>query len=225
MGLIEIFLGFFGNIFNVVMLLVFLALGVILGLLLRPKWGNSVMKLLPKTARFVEFGIAEETAVSISCDDKKGFPPQRFIKISQGFVGTVGRFVKKSVTRYLAKEGTAYTFKTTQNHLEEIPGGIPAAIKQLWGQTEYDKIPPHLKDKLEQNLLAVTVDLQDGLTPEGYRPVTEEDIKREEDREAAKTWWMGRKMAEKGTWVQVVFILLAGVGIALILQIIGILRI
>jgi len=221
----NIFLDFFSNIFNILITLIFLCLGIIIGILFRPRWGNSVMKIMPKDHRFVDFDIDEETAVSISCKDKKGFPPHRFIKLGAGFVGRVGRFLKKSITRYIGKEGTAYVWQTVQDKLTEIPGGLPAALLSLWGKKFYESIPEPQRRKVEENSLCVTVDLEDGLTPPGFSSVSEEDIKREEDREAARTLWQGKKQEERGQWLNMLVIGIAGFGIACALQIIGILRI
>lgn len=221
--MLDIFVGFFSNIFNIIMLLIFLLVGVIIGIVVRPRWGNMVMKLLPRDHRFLDFDIDEETAVTIECKEKKGFPPHRFIKLRPGFVGKSGRFIKRSVTRYLGKEGTAYTWQTEQNKFTEIPGGLPTALKGLWGKEFYEEMPPEQKQQLEENKLLVTVDLDDGLTPEGYASVAEEDIKREEDRKAAETLWEGKKKQEKGLLVNQILAGIAGFGVACALMLIGIL--
>lgn len=224
-GVLEIFAGFFGNILNVVMILMFLVIGVIIGIFIRPRWKNTVMKIMPKDRRFIDFNIKEETAISVVCDDKKGFPPHRFLKIAIGYIGETGMVVKRAVTRYIAKEGTAYLWQTDQDKFKRVAGGLPTLLKHLWGEQEYDTMPEDLRHKCEDDKVLVTVDISDGLTPEGLQSVSEEDIKREEDREACRTLWEGKKREEKGAWLNLLIVGLAGFGIACFLQIIGILRI
>lgn len=224
-SIVDIFTSFFGNIFNDIMLLIFLLIGIIIGMLFRPKWKNTVMKMMPKDRRFVDFDIKQETAVSVICEDKKGFPPHRFIKLAEGFMGQVGWLFKRSATRYLGKEGTAYCWQADQDRFKKIPGGLAATLKTLWGENEYNAMPEDLRLKLEENKILVTVDLAEGLTPEGMISISEEDIKREEDREAAHTLWEGKHKLERGTYLNMLIIGVAGFGIACLLMIIGILRI
>lgn len=226
-GIADIFLGYFGNIFNDLMIMVFLLVGVILGIIFRPGWTNAVMKISPTEHRFEEFSIKNESAVSIECDDKKGMPPHRFIKLYPGYIGRTGRFVKRQITRYIGKEGTAYTWKMNDvDEFVKVPGGLATALKTIWGNDVYDQIPDEPRQALENTTnLMVTVDLTEGLTPEGFRSISEEDIKREEDRQAANTLWQGKLQQVKGELVRTIIIGIAGFGIACALQIIGVLRI
>lgn len=223
-SILDPFLGFFGNIFNDIMLFMFLLIGLIIGIFFRPGWGNHVMKVLPREHRFVDFGIQEETAITIECDDKKGFPAHRFIKLAPGFVGTVGRFVKRQATRFIGKEGTAYTWTLQDDKYVKV-GNLLTALTGLWGAEFCESIPDPYKGQLVDSKLMVTVDLDDGLTPPGMSSVSEEDIKREEDRRAAETFWQGKKDQLKGQWINMLIVGIAGFGIACLLQIIGILRV
>lgn len=206
------------------MILIFLLVGLILGIMFRPGWGNIVMKILPKEKRFIDFGIDEETAISIVCEDKKGYPPHRFLKLRSGFVGKTGRFVRRSTTRFIGKEGTAYTWQTEQGEITEIPGGLPATLIGVWGEEFFNEIPEEKRLEIEESKILVTVDLDDGLTPASMRSVSEEDIKREQDREAAKNLWEGKKQSEKGLWLNYLIYGIAGFGIACFLIVIGILK-
>lgn len=237
LGIESIFLDFFGNIFNDIFVVVFLLTGMLCGIFFRPWFGNQVIKLIDREYRFVDLDIDEETAVSIECKDKKGMPPQRFYKWRPAYTGIMGKFVKKPVTRFFGKEGTAYTWgmgaeeegKATDPKDPKTfkpMGKLCDAIKTLWGNAFYDEIPEKQKELLEKSQIQFTVQLDQGpLTPSGYKVVSEEDIKAEEDRKAAETFWQGKKTIEKGQWIQWIFILLAGFGIACALMIIGILRI
>ena len=70
------------------------------------------------------------------------------------------------------------------------------------------------KRLLEKSTIQVTVGLApESLTPPGMREVSEEDIHKEEDREAANTLWHSLRSKDKG-WV-VNIILAAGLGFAI----------
>jgi hypothetical protein len=77
-------------------------------------------------------------------------------------------------------------------------------------------IPDEQKQKVEEAKINVTVDLESGLTPEGYRPITEEDIHTEEDRKAAETYWEGKKRLDSGQWIKIILPALAGFGLAFV---------
>lgn len=208
--MINFFVDFFSNIFNLVMVALFILVGILIGLILKPKAGKHVMKILPRDRRFIDFNIAEENAFSLECESKKGFPPQRFIKLRPGFTGRVGTFLKKAVTRFIGKEGTAYTWKTESAHVKI--GTLADALKGLWGPKFYATIPDRKREELEESKIQVTVDLDDGLTPENMESVSEEDLLTEQDRKAAETYWQGKKQAEKGEWTRWIFIFVAGMG-------------
>lgn len=208
--MLEFFTGFFTNIFNIVMCALFIVIGILVGLILKPRAKNQVMKILTRDKRFIDFDIVDENAFSVECARKKGFPPQRFIKYGAGFTGKVGKFMKKAVTRFLAKEGTAFTW-TSESKLKEL-GSLGKALKGLWGLEFYNTIPEGKRVELEASKINVTVNLEDGFTPEGLPSVSEEQIYDEQDRKGAQTWWEGKKQSEKGDWIQWMFIFLAGCG-------------
>lgn len=208
--IINFFTEFFLNAFNDVMIILFVLIGLLIGLLFKPKARNQVMKILTRDRRFIDFDVLEETAFAVDCEVKEGFPPQRFIKLSPGYSGRVGRFLKKVVTRFIGKEGTAYTWETEKG-TKKI-GSLAKALKHLWGDETYNRIPQEQREGLEKSKVWVTVDLKEGITPKGMKSVSEEDLKREEDRKAAQTFWEGKRMSEKTAWIQWMFIFVAGMG-------------
>ena len=207
---LEFFTNFFTNPFNLVMIALFILTGILIGLVFRPKAKNQVMKLIPRDRRFIDFNISKENAFSLMCESVKGFPPQRFLKYAPGWTGSVGKFLKRMRTRYLGQEGTAYTWKTESEKVKI--GSLAKALRGLWGEEFYGQVPEDKRKKLEESKINVTVELEAGITPKDYKPVTEEAIKQEQDRLAAETWWKGKKIAEKGTWMQWMFIFAAGMG-------------
>lgn len=214
---------------NIIMVLIFLLVGIIVGVLLRPWFGNEVIKLIPREHRFVDLGIEEETACSITCKNKKGMPPQRFYKHQPGYTGIVGMILKKPITRFFGKEGTAYTWSIgTDSKPIKVP--IVEALKVMLSKEFYDQIPLKQQEILNNSKLDIIVDIDEGLTPNDedntpYRSISEEDIKREEDREAAKTFWKGKTSAERTQIISLLITGIAGFGIACALEILGILRI
>lgn len=224
---ISVFIDFFSNLLNIVMIILFLVIGVLAGLLLKPPAKNQVTKIIERDRRFIDFNINEESAFSLSCDPKKGYPPQRFLKLNAGYTGKVGRFIKRTITKFFGKEGTAYTWTFEAGAQKKI-GSLSKALKGLWGNDYWNLFAenePEKANQLEESKINVTVEIEKGFTPESFTSVSEEDIKREEDRAAAQTFWKGKRSEEKREWIDYIFILMAGFGIALALQVMGILRI
>jgi len=182
----DIFLGIFGNIVFDILLLIFLLIGIIVGILWRPGWANRVIKFMPREYRYVEFPIEHEYAMSI-----------------------------RPSTIFLAKEGTAYTWSLQSGKDIKI-GKLSDALRTVLGKKFYDLMPEEAKEKLEESKINVTIDLEEGSTPEGFRPISEEEILREEDRKAAETYWAGKKEAERGAILNTIITILAGVGIGFI---------
>jgi len=228
--IIDFFANFFTNPFNIMMLAIILCIGIIIGLLLKPKTKDQVMKLIPRDMRFIDFNVKRENAFSVDCEEKKGFPPQRFIKYKPGWTGHVGRFIKRAVTRHLGLEGTAYTCQVEQGKEMEIKnkngnpgkvevlnavllGSLSDALKAIWGVEFYDEVPESKRLELEKEKVNVIVGLDEVKTPKGFKEITEENIKQEEDRQASETWWKGKKQAERGEWITWIWLLLAGAGI------------
>lgn len=210
----------------------FSMIGILVGLIFRPKGGNRVIKFLPNDKRFINFDIAKEYAFSVRCKLKKGYPVQRFIKLSSGWSGYVGSFLKKSATLFLGVQGTAFSYplktgKVTKDHAGELLT-IDKVLSAAWGSEFYNTIPQKQRDVIKNGKINVTVDLGDppNTSDLGKKKVmSEEDLKTEEDKAASETFWLGRKIIEKGAWVKDIFILGTGIGIALALQILGILKI
>ncbi len=214
-----------GNIFNWILIIISVLVGILLGIFLRPLVGNSIMKVIPSENRFVDFDIEEETAISIYCKGKKGFPPHRFIKCWPGYIGVVGRFLKKPITRFFGREGTAYTWHI-KNNLEIKIGSLAKAVKHLWGEDFYDTIPEKQREDLEASKISVTVklDSEDALTPAGMRVVSEENIKQDEDIQASKTFWKGKKLTDRGALINLILGIGTGFGICATLVLLGVFR-
>lgn len=225
MGLLDIFVEYFSNPLTWVFLGLFVLIGVLIGIFLRPWAGNKVIKFIPADHRFMEMPIDEETAISLQCKKVKGMPINRFFKWHPGFTGIVGRILKKPISLFLGLEGTAYTWKLNEGKWVKV-GGLTKALRTVWGEDFWATVPQRQKDLIEADKIQVTVGLDEApITPEGMRSVSEEDIKQEEDRRASKTFWQEHQPQMKGFIINMLLAGGTGFGIALALQILGILDI
>jgi hypothetical protein len=206
-----------GGIFCVVIVL------VVFLLIKRMHPSHEVLFLRERDRRGETLGISEESATKIVCKSKRK-TTKRFFKWGGAYVFNEKG---KMVTRYLAKEGTAYTYKpyssekvsksnvpssTTEtvqcihcgetfdwdlpivqikDFIGERLGTLKEALETVWGKKFYEELPEKLQQKIEENKILVTVELEQGLTPRGYSPVSEDEIEEEADREAAKIFGEG----------------------------------
>ena len=214
----------FGNAVTDSLFGVFILVGILIGILFKPFVGNKVFKFDPSDHRFHELDVQEETAISIECKEKKGMPPQKFYKHQPGFTGMVGRIIKRPVTLFLGRTGTAYTWKLEGGTWKNLKG-LSGAIKTLWGETFYETIPEEKRKLLEKDEIQVTVGLaEDPLTPEGRKPINEEDIHKEEDRAAARTFWEEHAAKTKAMIINVILAAGFGFGICAALFLLGIFK-
>ena len=208
------FMEVFANPLNWVFMGIALMFGIILGIFIKPFVGNQVLKFIPSDHRFIELDIEEETAVSIECKKKKGFPLQRFFKFHPGFTGLAGRIIKKPVTKFLAIQGTAYTWKLEEG-VNKLLGSLKDAVRSVWGEEFWSHVPDHQKELLAKAKIDVTVGLDKSpLTPHGMTSVSEEDIHKETDRKAAQTFWEEHGSRLKGQYINM--ILAGGMGAAIV---------
>lgn len=223
-GILDLFFQYFSNPITWVFTGLFLFIGLLIGLFLRPWLGNQVIKFIPGDHRFIDLSIDEETSVSVQCKKVKGMPIQRFFKLHPGFTGIVGRIIKKPITRYLGIEGTAYTWQIASGRWEKL-GTLAQALQTIWGEDFWDTVPQNQKNLLEASRIQVTVGLDEApLTPENMRSISEEDIKQEEDRQASKTFWQEHGAQMKGFFINIFLAGGTGFGLALLLVLLGILR-
>jgi hypothetical protein len=191
-----------------------LVIGLALGVFLKPFVGNQVIKIIPTDHRFIDLDIKEETAVSLECKKKKGYPLQRFFKLHPGFTGMAGRIIKKPVTRFLGMEGTAYTWKV-QEGVNKLLGSLKDAVRAVWGEDFWSYVPDEQRALLDESRIQVTVGLDESpLTPENMRSVSEEDIKIETDRKAAQTLWAEHGIKLRNQYINM--ILAGGFGAAIV---------
>lgn len=93
-----------------------------------------------------------------------------------------GRIIRRS----FAREGTAYTKDLEGSKNIEVP--LSTALKAKIGEEFYKTIPAEYRNKIENSKILLTVDIEEGITPEGYSPMSSEDIYAEGDRKAARIY-------------------------------------
>ena len=148
---------------------------------------------------------------------------KRFFRNAIAFNVKRGRRI---VTTWLAKRGTAYTFKlagTPKGKATKI-GTIYEALESIWSKELLDKLAKEYRDPLMISEIFVTVELDTGFTPTGYVAATEEDVFTEANQNMAEL--VGSRIKEvlqREDWIRNAG--LAGIGAAgvLIAQSLGIL--
>lgn len=95
------------------------------------------------------------------------------------------------------------------------------ALAHIWDEKLLAKLPPeHLKPLMESKLY-VTVELEKGHTPEGYVPVTDQDITTDANKRMADLISMGVQGLKKEDWVKLIFAVFAGVGATFVAHSLG----
>jgi hypothetical protein len=225
-GQLEFFANYFGNVFNILMTVVLILLGMICGVLfqryvLRPK--NQVLYLRERDGRGHEMDLKNEDAISFTT---KTEPQLRFFKYGRAY-----EFIRRgrAFTRFLGKEGTAYTWsvqgfhkKNPNDEPEKITLEFPsleAAVKFKWGQDDYARTPEELQSKLRDDKIYATVNLEPGITPEGYQIITESTVNAKADEDAASLVGKELEQATKTSWIDRIITMVAGAGILAIVLI------
>jgi hypothetical protein len=100
-------------------------------------------------------------------------------------------------------------------------GTLYDALAHIWDEDLLKKLPPeHLKPLIDSQLY-VTVELERGHTPEGYKPVSDEDITTDANKRMADLISMGVEGIRNEDWVKLIFAVAAGVGVTFMAQAIG----
>jgi len=74
-----------------------------------------------------------------------------------------------------------------ENKKIELPfPTLEDAVKFRWGEEFYGTVPEERQALLRDNSMLVTVDLEPGIVPEGYEPITESTILNKADEDAAE---------------------------------------
>lgn len=217
MDLIRLFLG--AGLVELLMRILFLLLGGIFMYILFPMFGAAtrILYCRERDGRGEELAVKLEDEVRL--DTKSNL---RFFKHgrSYSFTGIMNRLK----VLFFAKEGTAYTaqllgFSGTEEEPTRIELKYPTvweAVRHKLGDDFLRPFPEEQKKLLQDEQFLVTVDLEPGLTPEGYKPATEQDIADKGNRDMARLLGEAAKMALHGSLIDKVPWIGVGVAIGLV---------
>lgn len=133
--------------------------------------------------------IEVKDATSLSPKQIKAKDNYRFMRNSVAYTLRRGA---KTVIVWLAKRGTAYTFRPTQTGKDAEGNPIYQRVGTLWeglesclGEDTLGEVEPEVKQKLMASKIFVTVDLEAGTTPAGFEAMSEQDVYTEANNDMA----------------------------------------
>ncbi len=158
------------------LLLGVLALAAILYVLIFSKPSKKVLLLRPRDRRGKSLTVVQETDLGLVCKPVKKVT-HRFIKVGPSWVfHEAGRMV----TRFLGLEGTAYTGVVKGDEIVNI--SLREFLIFLWDENFYDAIPKLQRDKVETDVIGVTIKvLAIDEEERGLATLTADDINDEND--------------------------------------------
>lgn len=157
-------------------LLAVIALSAILYVVVFIKPTKKILLLRPRDRRGKSLTVTQETDLGLVCKPTKGVT-HRFIKVGPSWVfHEAGRMI----TRFLGLEGTAYTAIVKGDELVNV--SIKEFLIFLWDKKFYDAIPEVQRDKVETDVIGVTIRVQKiDEEEEGLSALTADDINDEND--------------------------------------------
>jgi hypothetical protein len=194
---------------------VFVLAGIALWMQIKPV--KKILYFSPEEHTGEEF-IVEQTTPAFLHTKKKGGLRYRFIRYRDAYQFQLGM---RSVTRWLATKGTAYAKKLESGELGEYT--LYKVMESVWSKDVVENLQDDIKQKLIESEIMITVKVEEQQTPEGYKPLTELNIKKESDGEMAKLFGDNiRKEFHREDWIRTIALLGAGVAIAYVAQAMGI---
>lgn len=124
--------------------------------------------------------IQKTTPKSLHCKGNK-----RFIRRAVAFTVKQGR---RTLTLWLAKRGSAYTFKpsSTPKGKSVKIGSIYDALETIWSKKLLENLEKEYRDPLLTSNIFVTVELEAGYTPDKLPAISEEGVHTEANENMAE---------------------------------------
>ena len=142
----------------------------------------------------------------------------RFIRWRSAWIFHVGL---KTVTRFLAKKGSAYTRKL-EGKEEAGPFTLYDIMKSVWDEGTVDALKDDIKQKLIESKVPITVRLEAELTPKDQKPTSELFLKVEANQEMARVFGENiRREMNAEDWVRTVALIGSGIALGYVAQAIG----
>ena len=148
---------------------------------------------------------------------KKKKDHYRVIRFREAFNFVVGF---KTVTRWLVKYGSAYTKSLESGDVG--PFTLYQIMISVWGLDVIEALKDEQKQLLIKSEIPITVRLEKGMTPEGYKPISPAFIKKESDEEMAKMFGLNiKKELSKEDYIRTLALIGCGVALCYIAQAMG----
>jgi hypothetical protein len=174
---------------------------------------RRVMFVRERDRRGVQYSIKKEDHIKVIT---KGNPPLRIYKYrgAYEFVAGMGR----KVTTFFAKEGTAYNMALESGDVEvkqDLSKGenFGEIAKIIWGEEFYKSVPEDRRRMLETKAITMTVNIESGITPIGYAPITEQNISADGNENMAAAVAKGVTKGMGIPWINYIFSIGCGTGI------------
>ena len=224
MSLVEDAMKLFGSFFemfsNPVFLYVVLGFvilagfGIFLWFSLKPD--KKVLYISEDEGYGEELGITKMTPAHVYTKMKKKVA-YRFIRWRSAFIFQVGM---KTVTRFLAKKGTAYT--RTLEKGDAGPFTLYDIMKSVWDEETVNALKDDIKQKLIESKVPIIVSLEPELTPEGQKARSELFLKQEANQEMARVFGENiRREMNAEDWVRTIALIGSGIALGYVAQAIG----
>lgn len=161
----------------------------------------SITVLQPRDKRAFDVPIIDETDTSLICKTQ-GKKERRYYKSGPGWS------YKNGLTKFFGIEGSAYTMIVKDD--SEVKVSLSTALRDLWGQETYDKMPKDLRDQVENHVFGVTITPEEIPKEDKTRSVSAENA----DKENIKTSmeYLGHEMDKKRKTEWIPIIMGVGVG-------------
>lgn len=154
---------------------------------------KSIIVFSPKDKRGKELRIKEETETRLDCG-KVGSVDVRYYKTGPGWNFPGG------ATRFLGIDGTAYTSVILDDKPRQVT--LPEALRILWGDAAYAKMPQTLKDPLERHQIGVTIQPTEVPTEDKNLKINAEDRDKENIKAGMDELRHNMKNKHKPDWAQ-----------------------
>ena len=162
------------------------------GLALPSGGKKKIIVLQTRDKRAYELPINKERELTL--ETKKDGRPRRYYKAGPGYT------LPNGTTIFFGLEGTAYTAVVKDDKPKSL--GLPAALKSIWGDLAYQKMPNELRDPLEKTQYGVTI-YPEKIDVEGdkYTDLTAESVDDENDKKALNHLGNTLKNSKKMDWM------------------------
>jgi len=171
-----------------------------------------------------ELNVVQTTSKSLITDSK---PMKRFLRTRNSKVYNFrGKF--RSIPTWIGKKGTAYLFRpaSTPKGKAQKVGSFWDGLKCVLTPEEIENIKPDVQKRLVESEIFVTVDLEEGYTPENMPVISEDWVLNDADDRMAQLFGKSVRdsLSSKEDIVKAAALVGTGVAITLLLQLMGILN-